>query len=283
MYRILILSSAALAFSGCAFNDGMSHFGHGASAIQAPSGGYGYNNCGASHCAPGNSYAVTNINGYQNSQQYGHNLNSFNPIQNYNPAQGYAYGAPQYPSVQAYGSQVNYPAYGGQGYGGIPQLRGAYGRSGQRGYKYGTLGVVNYDLDSEIYGLQGRVGVQTPNYVGGELEGSVGLLRDTQTLTAAELKSGVDYSLGAFARGVVPVGQRLNVFGRAGYHVTKINGSLINAAGRVNVSETTDGFAYGAGAEFAINPRDAIRLDYTRYDLGPGETESVAVSYARKF
>lgn len=295
MYRILILSSAALAFSGCAFNDGGSYFGHGSQAY-SQSGAYGYNNCGASQCASGNSYTVADNYHHQDSHDYGYNHNSYAPVQNYNevesyapeqiynPAQGYAYGAPQQPSTHAYGSHVQaYPAYAGQGYGHLPHLRGAYGLRGQRGYKYGTLGVVNYDTDADLYGLQGRIGVQTSKFLGAEAEGSIGLISDKQTLGTAELKTNVDYSLAAFARGVLPVSPRLNLFGRAGYHVTEIGGDLTDALGTTSASLTTDGFAYGAGAEFAVNPRDAIRLDYTRYDLGPGDTDSLAVSYARKF
>lgn len=269
MHRILILSSAAIVLSGCSFNQTGSHFGYGHSSYgqsgHMQSGAYGYNNCGAVNCAPGNSYAVADTH----TDQYADN-----------------YETPQHPSAHAYGSQVQaYPAHDSQGYGygQIPQLRGAYGPRAQRGYKYGTLGAVLYDTDLDIAGIQGRLGIQSAKYFGAEVEGSIGLISDKESFGAAELKSSVDYSLGAFIRGVVPISQRLNIFSRAGYHVTGIDVALSDSTTTVEDSDSFDGFAYGGGVEYALNPRDAIRLDYTRYDLGPGETESLVIAYARKF
>jgi len=42
-----------------------------------------------------------------------------------------------------------------------------------------------------------------------------------------------------------------------------------------------DNIAYGGGAEFALTPKDGIRVDYTRYE--GLNADSVALSYARKF
>ena len=264
MHRFLILSSAAIVLSGCSLNQTGSHFGYGQSS-HAQSSAYGYNNCGSGNCAPGNSYSVADNNTYQYASDY---------------------GTPQQPSAYAYGSQVqNHPVHGSQGYGygATPHLRGAYGPRAQGGYKYGTLGAVLYDTDVDIVGIQGRLGVQSSKYFGAEAEGSIGLISDKQDLGAAELKSNVDYSLAAFIRGVVPVSQRFNIFSRAGYHVTGIDAALSDGITTIEDSDSFDGFAYGGGIEYALNPRDAIRLDYTRYDLGPGDLESLAISYAKKF
>lgn len=264
MHRILILSSAAIVLSGCSLNQTGSHFGYSHSS-HAQSGAYGYNNCGSGNCAPNNSYSVADNNTYQHAGQY---------------------GAPQQPSAHAYGSQVQgHLAHGNQGYGygQIPHLRGAYGSRAQRGYKYGTLGGVLYDTDVDMAGIQGRLGFQSSKYFGAEAEGSIGLISHKERLGTADLKSNIDYSLAAFVRGVVPVSQRLNIFSRAGYHVTGIDASLSNSTTTINDSGSFDGFAYGGGVEYALNPRDAIRFDYTRYDLGPVDAESLAMSYARKF
>lgn len=281
MHRILILSSAAIVLSGCSMHGDNSYSNTGAHQ-QHYSNSYNQNGCAAVQCAPGSTYAVSNA-----PAQYGQQTN-------YSGQYGdTGYGAPQQPGAHAYGSQVQgHPSYGVNGYGAhgaphgyghAPQLRGAYGQNNPRGYKYGTLGVVAYDLDSDIYGIQGRLGYQSANIIGAEVEGSFGVIDDKETVGAIDLKAGVDYSAAAFARGVIPLGERFNVFARGGYHVTGIRGSASDATGTVKVSDTTDGFAYGAGAEWAVNPRDSIRLDYTRYDLGPGETDSLSLAYARKF
>lgn len=278
MHRILILSSAAIVLSGCSLHGDNSYSNAGAHQ-QHYANTYSHNNCGAAQCAPGSTYAVSHeTTQYGGQAHYGGQYGDT------------GYGAPQQPAAYVYGSQIQgHPMHGPnahgahQGYGQAPQLRGAYGKNKRRGYKYGTLGVVAYDVDSDIYGLQGRLGYQSANFIGAEVEGSFGVIEDKETSGAIELKAGVDYSVGAFARAVVPLGERFNVFARGGYHATEITGSATDATGTVEVSDSTDGFAYGAGAEWAFNPRDSIRLDYTRYDVGPGETDSVSLAYSRKF
>ncbi|MEP3889029.1 MAG: outer membrane beta-barrel protein [Hellea sp.] len=270
MHRILILSSAAIALSACSMHSD-SMYGD-----NSYSNAYSQNNCGVPQCAPGSTYAVSNSAAqYEQEAHYGGQYGDM------------GYGAPQQPAAHAYGSQVQtHVAHGGHhgyGHGQAPQLRGAYGPNTQRSYKYGTLGVVAYDVDSDIYGIQGRLGYQSAQFIGAEVEGSFGVIDDKETVGATELKAGVDYSVAAFGRAVIPLGERFNVFARGGYHATGIRGSATDATGTVKVTDSTDGFAYGAGAEWAVNPRDSIRLDYTRYDVGPGETDSVSLAYARKF
>ena len=275
MHRILILSSAAIALSACSMHGDNSYVNPG-TYQQHHANSYSQSNCGVPQCAPGSTYAVSN-----NGAQYGQQVH-------YGGQYGATgYGAPQQPAAHAYGSQIQgHPMHGapqGYGHGQAPQLRGAYGPNRRHAYKYGTLGVVAYDLDSDIYGIQGRLGYQSARYIGAEVEGSFGVIDDKETIGATEFKAGVDYSVAAFGRAVLPLGERFNVFARGGYHATGIRGSATDATGTVKVSDTTDGFAYGAGAEWAVNPRDSIRLDYTRYDLGPGETDSLSLAYARKF
>ena len=274
MSRILLLASSAIILSGCSLlsNAPYSDANH---QTHPQSSSYSHSNCVTSNCVPGSTYSVGHV-----PEPYAHS--------------NYAHSEPQQPSHYAYGSQVqNHAAHAPQqgqdygyqnyGYNSAPQLRGAYGAAPRRGYKYGNLGAVAYDLGSDIYGLQGRLGYQTANYLGAEVEGSFGVVSETDTVGALELKAGVDYSVGAFLRGVLPLSERINVFARGGYHATKIGGSLSDGVDTIDGSETADGFAYGAGAEYALNPRDSLRLDYTRYDLGPGDTESLSFAYARKF
>jgi len=294
MFRIILLSSAAITLTGCSLIDG-SAFSHSDAHSHQHASPYNHGSCESTNCVPGSSYSVSN----EPTAYYGQEAH-----QGYAP-NDYGYGQPQQPSTQAYGSQVqgyaeqghaayghqdqSYPAYGGhtesygQAYGQGPQLRGPQRPNRQQAYLYGTLGVVAYDVGSDIYGLQGRLGYQSGRFIGAEVEGSFGVIDEKDTVGAVELEAGIDYSLAAFARAVVPLGQRFNVFGRAGYHATEIRGSATDATGTVEFSDSTDGFAYGAGAEYAFTPRDSLRLDYTRYDLGPGDIESLALAYARKF
>ena len=288
MQRILLLASSTIVLSGCSLLSNAPYSDANVQAHPQASSSFTHSNCAPSNCVPGSTYSVGHMPehyGHQNNHQINHQ-NSYVAEYGHSP---YSYAAPQSPAPHAYGSQVqSYTAqapnaYQHNGYQAVPQLRGAYGAAPRRGYKYGNLGVVAYDLDSDIYGIQGRLGYQSANYFGAEVEGSFGVLSDTETVGANELKAGVNYSVGAFVRGVLPLGERINVFARGGYHATEVDGSVNDGVTTVSVSDTADGFAYGAGAEYALTRRDSLRLDYTRYDLGPGETDSVSLAYARKF
>ena len=288
MQRILLLASSAILLSGCSL---LSNAPYSDADFQAhpQSSSYSHSNCVTSNCVPGSTYTVGHMPEHYGQEHHGHQNNhqsSYVAEYGHSP---YSYDAPQKPDVHAYGSQVqNHAAHAshqGQygGYQAAPQLRGAYGASSRQAYKYGNLGAVAYDIGSDIFGLQGRLGYQSARFLGAEVEGSIGLVSEKDTVGALELEAGVDYSVGAFVRGVVPLGERINVFARGGYHATKIDGSLSDGTTSISGSDTVDGFAYGAGAEYALNRRDSLRLDYTRYDVGPGETESVSFAYARKF
>ena len=293
MQRILFLASGAILLSGCSL---LSNAPYSDADFQThpQSSSYSHSNCVTSNCVVGSTYTVGHTPEHYGQEHHGHQNNhqsSYVAEYGHSP---YSYDAQQEPAPYAYGSQVQnhaghaphqgqYEGYQHNGYQAAPQLRGAYGAAPRRGYKYGNLGVVAYDLDSDIYGIQGRLGYQSANYFGAEVEGSFGVLSDTETVGANELKAGVNYSVGAFVRGVLPLGERINVFARGGYHATEVDGSVNDGVTTASVSDTADGFAYGAGAEYALTRRDSLRLDYTRYDLGPGETDSLSLAYARKF
>ena len=101
--------------------------------------------------------------------------------QPYNQA-NYAAGYATQPSPQSYGTH----AYGTHAYGPPPQLRGPSNPYSARGYKYGNLGAIIYDHDSENFGVQGRVGYQSATIFGAELEGSISLGSETCLLYTSD-------------------------------------------------------------------------------------------------
>jgi hypothetical protein len=168
-----------------------------------------------------------------------------------------------------YGNPVPAPAQGG--YNGpanttyvTPSLRGSYGPS-----YYGNIGAVMYDVDDEVFGLVGRLGVQKEWY-GAEVEGSVGVI--DEDIGGVDL--GVDYSLAAFGVGRLPVGERFNALARIGYAGDGVT---------VSANEDFDGIAYGAGLEYDLNAVSGLRFDYTRYDLGEATSDTLAATYLRRF
>lgn len=154
-------------------------------------------------------------------------------------------------------------------------------------YTYGTLGGVMYDVDSEQYGVQGRLGYQSALPFGAEVEGSFGLTDDSADVVnatgAAVLDQKIDYQLAAFALGRLPVLEKVNLLGRLGYHTTEISETETDILGAVERSYSTDGLAYGVGAEYNLSPRTSIRADYTVYDFDGPDADAVSLSVLRKF
>ncbi len=182
------------------------------------------------------------------------------------------------PSAHAYGTQTGH-------YAKTPKLRGAYKKANQS-YFYGNLGAVAYDTSSDLYGVQGRFGYQSKSLWGAEAEGSIGVDDDqvNDLATASSRTDNVDYSVAAFALARLPLTQRISAHARAGYHLTEVSSEFDDGVNPIiELSDDFDGFAYGAGAEFALTPKDAIRLDYTRYEGDSRDLDAISLGYARKF
>ena len=75
------------------------------------------------------------------------------------------------------------------------------------------------------------------------------------------------------ASGKLPIGEKFDIFARAGAARTDFNGP--------GTGGSDSGFAYGAGADFYFTQHDGIRADWTRHDYN--DLDSYSVSYVRKF
>ena len=221
--------------------------------------------CGG-NCAPDNSYPVAQ------------------------PGNGHAgHHGVQTPDAHAYGQSVQ----GHRGYHAPAYAAGPHGLRGmhkvKQSYAYGDLGVVNYEAGEELLGIQGRLGYQTASVFGAELEGSLGLSSVNDNVVIGpdtfdtDLK--VRNSIAGFALARVPVSQKLNLISRVGYHKTSLGLDIVDtvtgAEGEADFS--TDGFAYGMGAEYALSPRTSIRADYTVYDYDGPDADAISLAIARKF
>jgi len=134
----------------------------------------------------------------------------------------------------------------------------------RQSYTYGTLGATLYEVDSDNFGIQGRLGWQSKNIFGAEIEGSFGVNDESDTV-----------DLG--------VSNRFNVFSRVGYHNTEIDVEVDDGTTVTEDTISTDGIAYGIGAEYAFDPKTSIRADYTRYDLDGPDADAISLAIARKF
>ena len=182
----------------------------------------------------------------------------------------------------------SYDSYAG-GYGADYSSYGSYNdgygySAAPRGYAYGTLGAVMYDFEDEKFGLQGRLGYQFNPNLGAELEGSVGVIDETEDLGGGdELKTGVDYSAAAFGTVRAPLSNRLSALGRLGYHKTRLSSETTIGGVTTEADTDEDGMAYGVGVEYALSPASALRADYTAYEVTGGTLDSVSLAYLRRF
>ena len=186
--------------------------------------------------------------------------------------------------VMAYGHFSPQPSYN---YGWLPPLRGIQHQN--TGNYYGTLGGVLYDDDSEIFGIEGRIGYDSGDILGVELEGSIGVINEKNIVNEPsvgniDLDVKSNYNLAAFAVARAPISEQFSVHGRMGYDVRQLR---VNGKAEDGTSETVSGdlkgFAYGAGAEYALSTRSGLRFDVTRYENDVGSIESISASFTRKF
>jgi outer membrane immunogenic protein len=144
------------------------------------------------------------------------------------------------------------------------------------GYQY-------IDADSlDIDALSIRGGYDFTPFFGVEADLLIGLGDETiATIDGERIKGGLDYAIGAYAKAQYPITPEFSVFARGGYIYADAE---VSAAG-VTVSDNVDGWAFGAGAEWAFAGPNAVRFDYTRYDFtdGNGNADAFGVSYVRRF
>ena len=202
-------------------------------------------------------------------------------------APAYSSTAPVYNSTApVYAGAPAVPAYAGPSvFAGQQGLRGA--AQGPQSNFYGTLGGILYDTNTDLYGIQGRLGWQSASFFGAEVEGSFGVASDNDDFDfgagAVPSDISVDNQIAAFATARYPVGKKFDVFARYGYHRTDLSAEADVMGVEVEDDFTTDGIAYGAGVEYKFSPIASVRADYTRYDFDGPDTDSISLAIARKF
>ena len=151
------------------------------------------------------------------------------------------------------------------------------------------------DQSLDINMITGRIGYRINDFIAVEGEAGFGLGGDDfdqavpvdvlGTTVNVDTNIGLDvnnYYIG-FVRGIVPVSEQVELFGRVGYGAATAEADIRASAAGVSasgsVSEDIDGFAYGIGAQYNLTHHDGIRLDFTRLD----ETNIFGIAYARRF
>lgn len=165
-------------------------------------------------------------------------------------------------------------------------------------------------LDPNFKSLGGHIGVGVSKFISIEGEALIGLdseLRfgsvtrssfgedaEQTQLTDIQTDVNLNYIIGGFARGTVPVTSKLNVFGRLGYAQAEIDSDTtvreINLeTEEVSISYTgsnidvVSGPAFGVGATYDVSDKVYIRGDFTRYDLDDGELDNIMIGAGIRF
>lgn len=82
----------------------------------------------------------------------------------------------------------------------------------------------------------------------------------------------LDYLVGAYAKGILPVSPEFRVYGLAGFTEVDFD------------ADSESGFSYGAGAEFDVAPNLAVGADYMRYlDKSDYDFDAASVGVRYRF
>lgn len=133
---------------------------------------------------------------------------------------------------------------------------------------YGEVGVGTYSEKFQGFTLsqnvvRGIVGSQVNNVFAVESHIATGIGNTDVSGRGANFavpNTGINYSLGLFAKASAPLSETVAVFGRVG--VTHTSMKILGD------SDSSSQGAYGVGAEFALDKKTAFTIDYTRYTSG---------------
>jgi hypothetical protein len=153
---------------------------------------------------------------------------------------------------------------------------------------YGTLGYTNLDTthspDTDLSAITGRLGARFGRYLGVEGEVSGGVGDDSRTVAGDSVRTHLDSQYAGYVVGFLPVTPQFEFLARVGY-----GGQQYNVKDRtlgVSTGYHYDSVNYGAGAQYNFDPKDGVRLDYTRFDAqgrDNPDSDVWSVAFVRKF
>lgn len=186
----------------------------------------------------------------------------------------------QLKAAAPYSPESAYAPYGlaARGHAGpAPRLRGF------KPYGYGTYGASLYDAESAGVGIQARYGYQFNEFLALESEAATGILSFKNDVGTSSFKDKLDYQIGVFGTATLPLSPRFSVHTRGGYHETKLRHKTTIGGVTTYATDKDDGFAYGAGATLALTPKNALRLDVTKYGIPGKNIDAISLAYQTRF
>ncbi len=162
-----------------------------------------------------------------------------------------------------------------------------------------SIGYSNSNISSfNIGAVTARAGWNSGPF-GIEGEGSFGLQSDSNGTGAGRESAKLSSEFGVFGTAQADVSKDFELFARAGYATADYKSTHGVSPTATNSSNSSSGFAYGAGAQWNFDAMDGVRVDYTIYNFNVGKHPATtapvtpayggadadvwSVSYVRKF
>ena len=149
---------------------------------------------------------------------------------------------------------------------------------------------INIDVDEpgvsgdvDLGARAGHVGYNFSEWFALEGEALIGVQDEDASFGGINASVGLNYLVGAYAKGQVPLGERVNLYARAGLVQAEIEAEVSGGGFSGSDSATESGVGYGAGGEFMLTPALGIRGDYTRYDIDDTEADAFTVAAVFRF
>ena len=146
-------------------------------------------------------------------------------------------------------------------------------------HAYGSIGVTgtdNHKTDSNLNGVDLRLGTKLTPHFGLEGEAAFGTNHDTTTVGQYKLTN----RWAGYGVGYLPVSSNFDLIGRVGVSDTDLKAPP--AAGKL---EQGTAFDYGVGAQYHINSGYALRADVTRSEFNhdKGQATTTSLNLVKKF
>lgn len=135
-------------------------------------------------------------------------------------------------------------------------------------------------LDEDFGTLNIGGGYNLNRYFAVEGNLAFGVTEKTYDIGGTDIKAKVDYTLGAYAVGSLPVSENVDLLGRVGFMKGQFKVSGFGASEKVDDT----GPAFGVGVRYFPNGGvHGVRADYTRYEFDDVDGQFIQVSYVRRF
>jgi len=107
---------------------------------------------------------------------------------------------------------------------------------------------------------------------------------DFDDLIAASGDVQLNYLVGAYVRGILPVSDRFDLSARAGYAFVDVDAEVTTPGGTTfAIADSEDGFSAGAGATWDLTESWELRADYTWFGFDEVDVNAGTVALGYKF